>query len=509
MIYISSSGKKNKLFFLERSGLFLSTLISLTIFFAFLDLIVADSHQVYTFTSLSFFFLSSLVSILLSTRRILVAQLSSIMINLYFLHRVPLLYFMPEWLDYSSYLINSHEYINEASIFFFLDCLFLMIGIMGGRIFWGTLNNSPLKVLHRGGEECISYFIVRANWAEFLKTSNVVVGSFLLLQIFSLAAYKIGIIGYVYEDYSHSIILALSEITRYYLAIGIFCLFLGLHSNQEIILRRTIFLIFIVLLSYAIIASRAVILYAAIYAYIAIQLIGLERQQKYAALFIKLIFLAVILYPLITYSRYIFLDQEAPSFFTYFLQFNFIEEISHRLGASVESYLLWYKYMSINPHEQILSFKNLIIQCINGLVPGSIFSEEGLVNISKLQVGIGRSEVPYYVSDQFLNEIGGHGENPGVYGQAYILLKSLAPAAFFVSGFLAALLEGSNINTFWKFYWIPYLLTAPWLIPTPATLQPLVIWFFIIVYINLKKLFFVRQSKKFNSNFKPLDSRME
>lgn len=493
---------KSRLYVTEKIFFFVSLVITLLLVVAIFFALNSDDHSIFDFTALLFFLFSSIVCTFLASLRIIVAQLSSILINLYFLHRIPLLYFIPDLLDYPSYLLDSQVLIGESAIFFFFFCLALMLGILSGKIFPSSgliaTSNSNDRI---SSDYCINFFSWVATWSDFLKMSIPLALLLLAIQIFALVWLQIGVTGLVYEDSSHTLILALSHLVRLFLPVGIFCFVLGLLNQDKKLKCQSIILTTICLISFAIIASRATFLNMAIAFYVAVRFLGIENQKKYAIWLIYFVFIAIVLYPIITFSRYILMDQEVTSIINYLLYFNFIENISQRLGVAVESYFLWFKYINIDPQEQLPSIKNLIIEAINSLVPGAIFAEDDLANISKLQVAIGRFDIPYYASNEFLEEIGGGGENPGIFGQTYLLFGALSPCAFFLSGFLATRLEYSNINIFWKYYFVPYLIITPWLIPTYATVQAILMWLSILCFIYLKRNIAPKSSVKSRRNF--------
>jgi hypothetical protein len=464
---------------------------------AFFVELITDNHPIFNFKALLLFLFSSLVCTFLASIRSIVGQLSAILINLYFLHRIPLLYFIPDWLDYPSYLRDSQDFIEKSAILFFFFCMALMSGILSAKVRFSKGFIAASKVNNRiTPDHCISFFSCKAKWPDFLSASIAIAIILLIFQIYSLVEQGIGITGYVYEDTSHTVILAITHLVRFFLPIGIFCFALALLNQDKKLKSHAILLTCICLISFAIIASRSTLLNIAITFYVAVRFLGIENQNKYALSSAYLVLAAIVLYPIITFSRYILMDQEVASIASYMSHFNFIENISQRLGVAVESFFLWFKYISIGAEEQLPSIQTLIIEAINSLVPGSIFPEEGLVNISKLQVAIGRFDVPYYAGLEFLEQIGGGGENLGTFGQAYLLFGSLSPVVFFVSGFLATRLEGSNINLFWKFYFIPYLMVTPWLIPTYATVQAILLWFGIVCFLCLKARLLRKSSTK-------------
>jgi hypothetical protein len=95
-----------QLFMAEKIFFLFSLLISISILYAIFNRLTSDIHPIFTIVSLLFFLFSSIVCTFLASLKIIVSQLSAIFINLYFLHRIPLLYFIPEWMDYPSYLSN-------------------------------------------------------------------------------------------------------------------------------------------------------------------------------------------------------------------------------------------------------------------------------------------------------------------------------------------------------------------------------------------------------------------
>jgi len=304
---------------------------------------------------------------------------------------------------------------------------------------------------------------------------SLLAGTILLtIQIFSLVKWDIGITGAVRDSAEMNTILAISEMTKFLSPIAVFGYLVSIDQDDPLLRRNSKVLLGIVIVSALLVASRAAFFALAISFYVAIRFLNQKNQRKYAHLLFRLMAIAIFVYPLITYSRYLFLDLEVP-FSLWLSNFNFIREMSARLGVAVESYFLWFKYISTGAAQSLPTFAVQIYDAINSLVPGEIIQYEPLVNVAKLQLYIGRPEQTGYQSLEFLNELGGSGENSGSYGMAFIFFERFFFIGFFFAGLLCSILESSRVSSFWKFYWAPFLLTTPWLVPSAALVHQTVI----------------------------------
>jgi hypothetical protein len=487
--------RKARLNLAEYFFYFISVAISISLGFTVILEFFNQSHSIFTVVSLLFFLLSSIICSFFAFLPSISAQLFAILTNVYFLHRIPLLYYLPEWLDYPVYFYNAHDFIARSSILFFLCIFALAFGILMSKI--ELLPRSvPARIASYriANENFLSFFCFKASWRKILIASILISSFSLVIQIYAFFFINLGITGAIRNTTFNSFntLLALSQLAKFFLPVGIFGLTYALLIRSPDLKIWSTVLISICLISLILIASRAIILGIIVYFYVAMRLLGLQNQRKYSLILFKLALFSIVLFPLISYSRYLFLRLDV-SFVRYIMNLNLLEKISGRLGNAVESYFLWFKYITLGAQEQLLSIHKLFVSSVNGLVPGSIFTEPELVNIAKLQVVIGRPETIQYPAE-FLKQLGGHGENMGQYGQSFMLFGFFAPFAFFVSGFLVSKLEYSRIHIFWKFFWIPILLQTPWLIPTAATLKMFVMIIVIIMFLYLSRMFFLKSS---------------
>ena len=470
-----------KLHLVEKLLAIVSILITTTVTVEALFEAVYGSHPIFTAYSLFWFCLASIICTTMALSRQLVAQLWSLTLNLYFLHRIPLLYYAPDLLDYPNYLNRSQASIEEASLYFFVCVFFLWIGINFTELLFHQYKkrreDHHLPVI----DGTLKLFSVTAEWEEIVRTSLLVGLALLAVQFFAMTYFNLGITGAVRLDETLNILLAFTQMVLFFTPIAIFAYLVG-HARKNFELKKNAIRLFIiVIISNALLSSRGALLGIAFSAYVGIRFIGLPEQNKYTKSIFIILIMAFVLYPVITYTRYLYLDIDI-KFFEWFANFNYMGEVSARIGSSVESYFLWFKYVSEGTQEQLTSLSTRIYDALNGLVPGDIVTYDPEINISKLQVAIGRPEVKAFQSVSFLEQLGGHGENAGMFGMLVIMFGPFFFISFFVVGLLTSIVEKSKVSPFWKYYWIPVLLSTPWVIPPVATVQQTILLIVVIVY---------------------------
>ncbi|MBI5330949.1 MAG: hypothetical protein HZB71_10090 [Betaproteobacteria bacterium] len=475
-----------KLHIAEKMLLATSLLISVSILLGALIEAARRSHDIFTAQALLLFFLASAVCTALAASRRLSAQLAALFVNLYFLHRIPILYFSPELMDYPFYLGNSQEIIEAAAFYFFLCISFLGLGISFVSMFQDYHASNHQAPRPAPITEPVRLFFLKADWRTLVRVSVPVGAVLLVIQAFALAYLGLGITGAVRESAELNSLLAITEMAKFLSPVAVFGYLVGLEQGDAILRKKSKILLGIILASYILVASRSTFFGLAISFYVGIRFLGLKSQGKYAKSLFALMALSALTYPLITYSRYLFLDLDVP-FHEWFGNFHFLREVSGRLGTAVESYFLWFKYITEGPHERLPTLAIQIYDVVNALVPGEIIQYEPLVNYAKLQSYIGRPDQAFYQSVVFLEELGGSGENPGSYGMAFMLFGNLSFMGFLFAGMLCSSIESSRISSFWKFYWTPFILTTPWLVPSTAFVHQTIIISGLIFYSSWKR----------------------
>lgn len=441
-----------------------------------------NSHAIFTVESLLWFSLASVVCTVMAASRWLVPQLAALFANLFFLHRIPLLYFSPGLIDYAVYLGGSQKIIEAAAFYFFLCVFFLGLGISFARTLHGYSARNRYSVRSVPIAEPVRVFALTAQWSTIVRVAVPVGAVLLVTQIFALVYLGLGIVGAVRTSDDLNTLLAITEMTKFLLPVAVFGFLVGLERGDGFLQKRSQMLLAIVLVSLLLVASRAAALSLAISIYIGVRFLGLKGQGRYARAALILVSLGIVAYPLITYSRYL-LNGDDVTFLGWFENFSAFRELTLRLGSAVESYFLWFKYLHFEGSQvRLPTLAVLIFDAVNALVPGDLINYDELVNYSKLQPHIGRPEHSPYQTERFLNELGGGGENPGTYGMAFMLFGSLFFLSFFFAGLLCSFLESSRISVFWKFYWVPFLLTSPWLIPSTAFLHQTILITGLIAY---------------------------
>jgi hypothetical protein len=471
---LANMGNITKLHLAEKVLLGISLLIAGSILLGAIIEVNSTLHEIFTVQALLWFFLASALCTALAATRLLSAQLAALFVNLYFLHRVPILYFLPELMDYPNYLGHSQEIIETGALYFFLCVFFLGLGISYARTFRNFNVSNRLSARTSPIAEPVSFFILKTSWQSLVRISLPVGAILLAIQIFSLVKWDIGITGAVRDSADMNTILAITEMTKFLSPIAVFGYLVSIDQDDPLLRKKSKVILGIVIFSALLVASRAAFFALAISFYVGVRFLNLKNQSKYTNSLFLLMAIGVVAYPLITYSRYLFLDADAP-FDVWLSNFNFIKEVSGRLGVAVESYFLWFKYINAGAAQSLPTFAVQIYDAINALVPGEIIQYEPLVNVAKLQSYIGRPEQANYQSLEFLNELGGGGENPGSYGMAFMFFERFFCISFFFAGLLCSTLESSRVSSFWKFYWAPFLLTTPWLVPSNALVHQTVI----------------------------------
>lgn len=476
-----------KLKFTKKITLFSTVTIMLLILIALMGEVINQDHEFLSPLSLLFFFFTSIICITLALLPSVTAQFTALYYCVFFLHRVILVYFIPDWLDYKEYFLNSKDFIEGASIFFFFCMLALMFGFLI-PLLSKSRNNSD-KNLHINNLTYISFFKVKTSLFYLINYAILITLTLLIFQFYINIYLSIGRTGSLLIDNDFNIEIALILLIKSAIPVGIFGLVVSLNIQNKKNRNCSLILLLICLISALISTSRGVMLTFILYFYYAVCILEIKNQKKYIITLITIGAISIIFFPFITYLR-AFLNEADYTLLEQIKAFTPIREISGRVGYGFEGYLLWYKYLELGSNESLPSIYSEIIRLINGFVPGEIFKEQELVNIAKLQVLIGRPEIPYYNTVEYLNQSGGgHGESIGAYGLAFLLFGFIAPLFFFTTGYLACLLEYSKINIFWIFYINLFLIATPSLLPTPTTLrETLFIICLILVAFLLKKI---------------------
>lgn len=458
-----------------------SVLILVSILIGALIEAVERAHVIFTAEALLLFFLASVVCTALAASNQLTAQMAALFVNLFFLHRIPILYFSPELLDYPIYLGDSQKIIEAAAFDFLLCVAFLGLGISFVGLFRNYNPQHRNQMRRALITDPVRLLSLRADWGTLVRVSVPICLVLLIIQGFSLIYLDIGITGAVGSSNEFNTLLAITEMAKFILPVAIIGYLISTESGDLLLKKRSKTLLFLIILSLILIASRGAFFFMAISFYVGMRFLGLKNQNKYIRLIFILLLLSVITFPLITYSRYLLLDIDVP-LLHFFNHFAFFRDISARLGAGVESYFLWFKYLSDGPQEKLPELYTLVFDAVNSLVPGEIINYDAGINYTKLQTYIGRPDQVGYQSVAYLEQVGGHGETPGTYGMAFILFGSLSFISFFFAGLLCAFLESSRISSFWKFYWTPYLLSTPWLVPSSGLIHQTIIIIALIIY---------------------------
>lgn len=476
-------------------SLYASIVITFCFLAAFFSEVITQDHAYFTPLSIFSFFLASYLCSILASLPSIVAQFAALYSNIFFFQRLLLVYFFPGWMDYKMPLSNNVDLIEWAAIFFFGCFLALFIGILLPIAFRSAIQRkkNSRRVSFPVDKVFFGFFNIKASWATVINCAIFVSVPLLILQVYIHIYLSIGKTGDLLLNTNFNSYIALTHQIKSFLPLAVFALVMSLHLDDMKLRRQTLVLVTICCISSLIMASRSFLLIFILYFYFSMCLIGLNDQKKYALLIIRLGILAIILFPLITYFRAYQLGAE----YTLIEQleaFNPIYEISGRVGSAIEAYFLWFNYLQVEATESLPTIYSELIKLINALVPGELIAESEIVNIAKLQVFIGRPDIPGYRTMEFMQQSGGHGEVIGQYGLSFLLYGYFSPFIFFITGFIASLIEHSKIQKFWIFYWALFFVTTPSLLPTYATLQEIVVIIFLIYFS-----YFFEKFKKYYS----------
>ncbi|MBU2620589.1 MAG: hypothetical protein KKE83_12990 [Proteobacteria bacterium] len=482
---------------LERLFVLLSATILVSIGICLLfELFASEVHSIFSILSLLMFFVASAIITLLSFFRSISGQLFAVSTNIYFLSRVPILYLFPDHLDYQGVLLSQYANFEKGGLFVVLASLFFLVG----QIFPYTSQRTKKRRL--AGEisqtEAVATFRVfglKIALETVVKSLFPILCILLVFQIYSIFVLNLGLTGGEYARESAAIV-RVSQLLPLFLPFVVYSSLAMSTVGSETGFRIAIASIIVVGASFVLLASRASVISFLFALYCAARFMGTRATYRQIVIGLMLLGLAVLVYPLISTSRLILIGVSVNPFQGYEFPLDQLAAISNRVGTSFESFFLWFKLISEETVRPDYSVFVRIAELINSLVPGDLIEVSPYISVAKLQTMYGRFEVDFFSSAAYLEGLGGHGENPGQLGMAYILFGMFMPGSFFVIGALSRMIELSSFSPFWKFILIPSIIAGSDPLPSVA-LFTLVL----LLYMSVLGLTTVRSISKL---FRPI-----
>lgn len=376
-------------------------------------------HPLYDGTSMWFVFLASVVILFMAVQRGLALQILSVLLTGFYTQRVVVTYFAPESFDYNGYVGFTTLNLESASQFYFLSVLFMLLGaVFLPRFLIGFFSNKR----HAASVDfaTIHYLNFRVDFSKLCRMALwiVIVG---YLYKFMVMLSGFGLTGSVYSadetilKWSIGIVDVLSPFAMFSV------IFFSKSSREK---RLAMIALFLEILSGFAMASKGFLVGMLITYYLDMRLIGRRISSKflfYAVFFV--VFSIFVFFPAMTVLRNTWLSGGLTFDFDYYVKLmsSAFLSFSNRLGG-FDWMTLW---LAVSPDKIPRSATVLgeLISLINMLVPGEIIAQPDAVNLSKLQVILGRGVGQLY-------ELGGHAENQGGLATAYIIWGKATALAY-------------------------------------------------------------------------------
>lgn len=479
--------------------LFSATILVLISICLLFELFASEAHSIFSILSLLMFFIASAIITLLSFFKSISGQLFAVSTNIYFLSRVPILYLFPDCLDYQGVLLSQYANLEQGGVLVVLACLFFLVG----QILPYTSQRTMRRRL--AGEisqtEVVATFRVfglKISLETVVKSLFPILCILLVFQIYSIFVLNLGLTGGEYARESGAIV-RVSQLLPVFMPFVVYsCLAMdsvGSKTGFRIAIASTI----VVGASFVLLASRASVVSFLFAVYCAARFMGTRATYRQIVIGLMMVGGAILLYPLISTSRLIFLGVPVDPFQGYEFPIDQLAAISNRVGTSFESFFLWFKVISEETVRPDYSFGVRFTELINSLVPGDLIEVSPYISVAKLQTMYGRFEVAFFSSSAYLEGLGGHGENPGQLGMAYILFGVFMPGSFFVIGALSRMIELSSCSPFWKFILIPSIIAGSDPLPSVALFTLI-----LLLYMLVSAIVAVR---KFHKLLRPIKWR--
>jgi hypothetical protein len=445
-----------------------------------LEILDIGAHPLFSVLSLLMFLLVSAMATFMSMLRNISGQLFAIALNLYFLSRIPLAYLLPDQIDYPDVLFHHKDMVERAAVWLIASCLAFIAGLClpylirqtVGRRSGAQLTPEKTHVFHILGTKLVLETMVKRLFPILVLL--------LFFQGYAIFALGLGLTG---GEYARALgpIVRISQLLIVFTPFAIYACLAMAKLDSPSGFRIAVASAFIVFVSFILLASRSSLLSFVLVTYFASRFLGFRHETRHVLTGLAVLGLAVLTYPFITNLRLYFLGVPLDLLQNYDSFGGQLVQMLNRMGVAFESYLLWFKLVSGGLVVPEYTFFVKFAELINSLVPGDIIELQPYVSISKLQVMYGRPMIDLYSTEAFLENLGGHGENAGQFGMAYILFGTFMPAVFLLLGFTASALELSDISPFWKFVLIPQLLASADPLPNASLLSFVLMLYFLAV----------------------------
>ncbi len=377
-------------------------------------------HPLYSGESIAYALLASLLVFLLSFKSSIVLRLFCVTLSAFYTQRLITIYWAPDQLDYDSYVRFTHADI-EASTGYYLLCI---LAIFFGAVIGELISEKPTVSSDPGLSKpnpLITYF---GFTVPFERLTRLVLLFIVPLLIAKLAALSIGIglTGIIYDPTETSLMWFLNTGD----ALSPFVIFSLIYfrkNDNNLVLGKWAFALIII--SGLLTSSKGFVLSLVLSWYLICSLLGRQLPKGFF-LFVVIItiFSIFIFFPLMTIVRGLLISEAFSVDSDYFT--NLLGTLLSFLGrlGGFDWLNLWVSVPSnlIPPNASPISEA---ISIVNRLVPGEIIAQPDAIDLSKLQVQLGRGFGE-------LVELGGHAENMGGAATAYIFFGPLGGLIYFV-----------------------------------------------------------------------------
>ena len=413
-----------------------------------------EPHPFYSGLSISLMFASSLILFLLSFDRRVTVQLACLMWTLYFSHRFVSTYWMPLTLDYQRYANFTTAEIERALSYYLLSVCGVVCGAVLAKVRWTARSKAVALPAPGSPDDTLSVFGVRVGLVAFLKPFLRLLIILYALKLYFAVMYDFGLTGSTYEVEAAPLmrIVTLADT----LALPVIFLLVYLPRSSPV--YRLLVATFILMLVSGIVASSRALIWSIVFSmYVSARVLNRRIHPKYYRVGLAAIAFAVFIYfPFITGVRAVLLGGDMLTL-EQFADPQMMSSVSARIGSAYESFILWFSRaheVGVNP-AQFSLFRDAAA-LVNSLVPGELIQVGETVNLPKLQPVIGRGYDP-----AMLEELGGHAENVGPWGTAYLYFGYYAAFYWGFLYFVLIKLEQSAMHPFWKYFFMTTYAAGP------------------------------------------------
>lgn len=418
-----------------------SLLILFATVYVAIDSILAEAvHPLYSGISLVMAILAAIVVFLISAMPSIVPQITSALLSAFYAQRIVVTYFAPDSLDYHEYNNFTLDQLNYSIAFYLISVLSIFCGFVLARLTIRTA--SPLSdEIKFNRYKNINYFYYRVDFRGFARISIYAAIMLAFITIY-YGLQGVGIAGATYESDAF-VEMRFAGLYNVYIGLILFCVIF--YQKDDLIYRWAIFAFVLIFAISLLNGGKGFLMSLILAALLNYRLLDKPVSPKFIYLVIFIvIFSIVIFFPLMTSVRgYVLSGFDTFDFFGDYDLTKSLKLFSSRLGG-----FDWMNLWISIPATMIPASNTSVITefaiLINSLVPGEIIEVPELVQLSKLMVVYGRG-----YGD--ILELGGHAENVGGLGTAFIYFGFFGAQIylFLISLFLGRV-EVSNLHSFHK-----------------------------------------------------------